>query len=216
MANDIILEEPPPKPASRGEQRRRAFLDAAADVFLEQGYEAASVNEVVRRASGSLATLYAQFGNKDGLFWAMVEEATLNFAEVLKCETRRDRPLEEGLQAIGEQYLTRMLMPRSLALFRIMIGEAQKFPDMAARFFMLGPDQVRQTVAEYLAARAEVEGLDFNKFDPELDGAFFCEMIRARNHYRALCDQSYAMSEEEVRRHVTATVHRFLDGLRAR
>lgn len=216
MSHNAILDDPPSRPATRGEQRRRAFLDAAAEVFLEQGYEAASVNEVVRRAGGSLATLYAQFGNKDGLFWAMVEEATQNFSNALRHESKTDRPLEEGLQVIGEQYLARMLLPRSLALFRIMIGEAQKFPEMAARFFMLGPDQVRSSVAQYLAARAEIEGLALNKLDPDLDGAFFCEMIRARHHYRSLCDSSYKLSEADIRAHVQAVVRRFLDGLRAR
>lgn len=211
-----LMAEPRLRPASRGEQRRRAFLDAAADVFLEQGYEAASVNEVVRRAGGSLATLYSQFGNKDGLFWAMVEEATLNFSTSLRQQAQEDRPLEEGLQAIGENYLELMLRPRSLALFRIMIGEAHKFPEMARRFFMMGPDQVRQTVAHYLAARAEVEGLELNKFDPDLDGAFFCEMIRARNHYRAMCDENFNLSAGEISKHVKAVVHRFLDGLRLR
>lgn len=215
MADNLVTEARP-RPASRGEQRRRAFLDAAAEVFLEPGYEAASVNEVVRRAGGSLATLYSQFGNKDGLFWAMVEEATLNFSSSLRQQAQLDRPLEEGLQAIGEHYLELMLRPRSLALFRIMIGEAHKFPEMARRFFMMGPDQVRATVSQYLAARAEIEGLELNKFDPELDGAFFCEMIRARNHYRALCDETYALSDAEIRSHVQAVVQRFLDGLRSR
>lgn len=215
MADNLAVEARL-RPASRGEQRRRAFLDAAADVFLEQGYEAASVNEVVRRAGGSLATLYSQFGNKDGLFWAMVEEATLNFSTALRQQAQENRPLEEGLQAIGENYLELMLRPRSLALFRIMIGEAHKFPEMARRFFMLGPDQVRETVAHYLAARAEIEGLELNKFDPDLDGALFCEMIRARNHYRAMCDENFTLSEDGIRRHVRAVVHRFLDGLRLR
>ncbi|MBS0385347.1 MAG: helix-turn-helix transcriptional regulator, partial [Proteobacteria bacterium] len=45
----------------RGVARRHAFLLSAREVFLEQGYEQASVNDVVRRAGGSFATLYAQF-----------------------------------------------------------------------------------------------------------------------------------------------------------
>ena len=58
----------------RGEARRRAFLDAAGKVFLAQGLGNASVNDVVRLAGGSLATLYQQFGSKEGLFLAMFEE----------------------------------------------------------------------------------------------------------------------------------------------
>lgn len=200
------------KPTSRGEQRRRAFLQAASDVFLEQGYEAASVNEVVRRAGGSLATLYSQFGNKDGLFWAMIEEATSNFGQVMKDEAADDRPLREGLQAIGEEYISRMLQPRGLAMFRVMVGEAKKFPEIARRFFKLGPDHTRATVAAYLMKRGPAEGITYDQERAELDAAFFCEMIRSRHHYRMLWDETYQVTEEEQRAHVTAVVQRFLNG----
>ena len=49
--------------------RRHAFLLAAREVFLEQGYEEASVNDVVRRAGGSLATLYANSAIKRASSW---------------------------------------------------------------------------------------------------------------------------------------------------
>lgn len=211
-----VLSESRIKPLSRGEQRRRAFLDAANDVFLEYGYEAASVNEVVRRAGGSLATLYSQFGNKDGLFWAMIEEATSTFSEALAESIEPVRPLEDGLQIVGEQYLQRILMPRSLALFRIIVGEAHKFPEMARRFFAKGPDQVRASVADYLVKRASIEGLNMTPAQAELDGAFFCDMVRARHHYRSLCDDEYKLSDADIRAHVKAVVSRFLNGVRAR
>lgn len=60
--------------SDRGVARRQGFLRAARAVFLEQGYEAASVNDVVCVAGGSLATLYAQFASKENLFLAVCEE----------------------------------------------------------------------------------------------------------------------------------------------
>ncbi|MET0182981.1 MAG: TetR/AcrR family transcriptional regulator [Caulobacterales bacterium] len=199
---------------SRGEQRRIAFLQAASDVFLEQGYEAASVNEVVRRAGGSLATLYSQFGNKDGLFWAMIEDATARFGSAMKAEAEDDdRPLREGLQAIGEEYLGRMLEPRGLAMFRVMVGEAKKFPEIARRFFKLGPDHTRSAVAAYLMKRGPAEGVTYDQDSADLDAAFFCEMIRSRHHYRMLWDELYQVTEEDQRAHVTAVVDRFLNGV---
>ncbi|MGE3143512.1 MAG: TetR/AcrR family transcriptional regulator, partial [Hyphomonadaceae bacterium] len=114
------------KTVSRGEARRAAFLEAATDVFLEQGYEAASVNEVVRRAGGSLATLYSQFGNKDGLFAAVVEQATTRFSQSIMSAVDPDMALADGLQAIGEHFLTTALTPRSLAFFRLIVGEGRK------------------------------------------------------------------------------------------
>ena len=70
MANDSVEG----RALDRGVARKQAFLQAAREVFLEHGYEAASVNEVVRRAGGSLATLYSQYGSKEGLFLAVAAE----------------------------------------------------------------------------------------------------------------------------------------------
>src|SRR5262245_3793367 len=55
---------------SRGEARRQAMLQAAGELFLEHGFEGTSVSDVVKRSGGSLATLYAWFGSKEGLFEA--------------------------------------------------------------------------------------------------------------------------------------------------
>lgn len=205
-----------PKPQSRGEQRRRAFLDAAADVFLEQGYEAASVNEVVRRAGGSLATLYAQFHNKDGLFQAVIEDTTERFSVPIIDATDADLPLEQGLQHIGEQFLAAILRPRALAFNRVMISEGRKIPEMMERFITTGPERVRKAVAEYLLSRGCKEGIQLTEEEADYAGSFFCEMIRSRHQYRALAYDEYPMDEAEARRHVAMAVRFFLDGVRAR
>src|SRR5262249_13157459 len=93
----------------RGVARRQAFLLVAREVFLEHGFEHASVNDVVRQAGGSLATLYAQFGNKEGLFLAVAEEQhSIFLRDVMPPETV-DLPLQEGLQLIGEHLLRALL-----------------------------------------------------------------------------------------------------------
>ena len=68
-------------------------LQAAREVFLEQGYEAASVNDVVRRAGGSLATLYAQFGNKEGLFQAVTQDQHERFTRAMTPDSVDHLPL---------------------------------------------------------------------------------------------------------------------------
>jgi AcrR family transcriptional regulator len=73
--------QPRPSPAEiasgaspRGDARRRAILDAARDLFVEHGFDGVSMNEVVNRSGGSLATVYQQFGSKEGLFAAILQE----------------------------------------------------------------------------------------------------------------------------------------------
>ncbi|MGE0044637.1 MAG: TetR/AcrR family transcriptional regulator C-terminal domain-containing protein [Hyphomonadaceae bacterium] len=198
---------------SRGEARRRAFLEAASAVFLEQGYEAASVNEVVRRAGGSLATLYAQFGNKDGLYLAVIEDGVDRFVEPMAKAAEPNRPVADGLQEMGESFLRALVEPDGLAFFRIVIGEGRKFPETMVRFLTLGPDRVRETVAAYLRARAKPDELNINDYEQAAN--FFCDMIRSRHQYRALAEPGYEIGEPQISAHVEKAVDFFLRALRA-
>jgi AcrR family transcriptional regulator len=202
--------ETPEGSRDRGELRRQAFLAAAREVFLEQGFEAASMNEVVRRAGGSLATLYAQFGNKEGLFLAVAQEQRERFVGELTAAANHDLPLEQGLQAIGERFLRTMLHPTHLAFFRIIVGEGRKFPQLFARYLSSGPDQVRAKMAAYLHARGEIEGIVF----PDIDATagYFFDLVRSKLHYRALADETFAPAESELSAHVKRCVRFFLDG----
>lgn len=196
-----------PRSQDRGVARRQAFLQAAREVFLEQGYEAASVNDVVRRAGGSLATLYAQFGNKEGLFQAVVQDQHDRFVRSLTPQSVDHLPLEEGLQAIGERYVHGLLARDNLCFYRIMIGEARKFPEQMRRYISTGgADKVRGSVAQFLRAR----GVLVNEAD---DGASaLLELWRSRHQYRALADDNYVVSDEEISSHVARVIRLFLLG----
>src|SRR5215470_2225634 len=64
-------------------ERRQSLLNAARDVFLEKGYANATIDEVVGRAGGSKATVYALFENKEGLFAALVADCAEELADLL-------------------------------------------------------------------------------------------------------------------------------------
>ncbi|MEZ6022647.1 MAG: TetR/AcrR family transcriptional regulator [Hyphomonadaceae bacterium] len=191
----------------RGVARRQAFLQAGRQVFLEQGFEAASVNDVVRLAGGSLATLYAQFGNKEGLFLAVTQEQHERFARAITPDCLDDLTLEEGLQATGEKVVRALLDRDNLAFFRIIVGEGRKFPELMQRFVSTGADKARDVIADFL--RKRVPGIE----TPEIAASSFMEMVRARHHYRALSTENYALSDAELTAHVAAIVRIFLHGV---
>lgn len=188
----------------RGVARRQAFLQAAREVFLEQGYEAASVNDVVRRAGGSLATLYAQFGNKEGLFQAVTQDQHERFTRAMTPDSVDHLPLDAGLQAIGEHYVRAYLMPENLAFFRIIVGEGRKFPENMQRYVTSGADRVRAILARFLEARgAKVD-------DPDMAASYLLELWRSRHHYRALADDAYTITDKQLSDHVAAAVAFFM------
>ena len=197
---------------SRAELRRQAFLDAARDVFLEQGYESANMSEIVRRAGGSLATLYAQFGDKEGIFLAVLERRMKEVTDALEVELQAHTPVEEGLQRIGEQFAGKLVQPQSLELYRLIVGLAKKFPDLAQTFTKFGPNRVRVAIAAYLQDRADANEIP-QADDFESLGSLFLDMVRSPLQTRALLDQSVRPTDEEVSASVARTVQVFLYGL---
>ncbi|GIK47647.1 MAG: TetR family transcriptional regulator [Alphaproteobacteria bacterium] len=193
----------------RGVARRQAFLQAARNVFLDQGYEAASVNDVVRLAGGSLATLYSQFGNKEGLFLAVIQDEHERLTEAMTPRFADDAPLEQGLQQIGEQFLRTILTRENLAFFRLVVGEGRKFPQSVQRYVFSGADKVREVVANHLRRAApEFEG------DHDIAASYFLELLRSRHQYRALADDTYALSDDDLRQYVAHSVRFLVNGLK--
>jgi AcrR family transcriptional regulator len=191
----------------RGVARRQAFLQAAREVFLEQGYEAASVNDVVRRAGGSLATLYAQFGNKEGLFFAVLQDQHERFTRAITPDCVDHLPLEEGLQAIGERYVRGLVARDNISFYRIMIGEARKFPDQMRRYFSTGgADKVTSVLANFLRARGVMTD------DPEYGASLLQQYWRSRHHYRAVVDDAYQVADKDISEHVARSIRVFLNG----
>lgn len=192
----------------RGVARRQAFLHAARQVFLEQGYEAASVNDIVRLAGGSLATLYAQFGNKEGIFLAVSQDQHDRFVQAIMPECVDHLPLDQGLQKIGEQFVRAMLARDNIAFFRVVVGEGRKYPQLMQRYISSAADKVRDSVAGYFKIAApQVK-------DPESVASYFFELLRSRHHYRALADDAYVVSDSELTAHVQGVVRFMLNALR--
>jgi AcrR family transcriptional regulator len=191
----------------RGVARRQAFLQAAREVFLEYGYEAASVNEVVRRAGGSLATLYTQFGNKEGLFFAVAQDQFDRFVtEMAPPHCVEGLPLEQALQTIGEHFVRAMLLRDNVAFFRLVVGEGRKFPELLQRYVTEAGDRVRVELARHVE-RAGIA-------DAEASTSYFIELLRGRHQYRALSDSNYQLCDDELEQHVRAAVRFFMNGLK--
>lgn len=111
------------------EQKRNDILDAAMTVFLEQGYERASMEGVAKKAKCSKATLYNYFESKESLLEAVVRTYSTNFlmraANELESQESRSLNLTEKLQRFGEGMLGALTSDwRGLQIYRMVIGEA--------------------------------------------------------------------------------------------
>ncbi|MAN44882.1 MAG: TetR/AcrR family transcriptional regulator [Alphaproteobacteria bacterium] len=201
----------PPIANNRAELRRKAFLQAARQVFLEQGYEAANMSEIVRRAGGSLTTLYNQFGDKKGIFLAMLDESLSEITHAMEVESQTHAPVREGLNRIGIQFVSQLTRPDSLETYRLIVGLARQFPDVAKSFSEKGPDKVRVALAAYLRDREEAG--EINAENPTQLASLFLDMVRMGLQSRALLDSDFRPTQEEVESTVRRAVDIFLNGV---
>lgn len=188
-------------------------MKAAREVFLEHGYEAANMAEIVRRAGGSLSTLYAQFGGKKGLFEAMIDARVGQLTSQMEIELAAHAPLREGLTRIGEDFLFKQVQPENLDFFRLMVSQAKKFPDMAEAWSKRAQEAVRRALAGYLEDRAKAGEIKLANY--ELAASIYFDLLRSRMQFRALLMPAYVPTDEEVREHVARAVKVFIGGIEA-
>jgi AcrR family transcriptional regulator len=199
--------------SGRGEARRAGILGAARDVFLEHGFEGATLDEIVRRAGGSRTTIYEQFGGKEGLFAAIIAKVCEDVVEPLGVP-EQSSDLEQTLYAMGRRFLAAMMSPYGLGLYRLVVGESGRFPELGRRVYAAGPKAAERELAAFF--RREATRSDLSVPNPELAAAHFLELVKGDLHTRALFNvDAAAPSEQEIDACVRAAVHTFLYGIRS-
>src|SRR5215813_13986692 len=107
----------PERPAESAESpKRAAVLAAAAEVFLEAGVEAASMDEIARRAKVSKATVYSHFESKQALLKSIVHERCKAMLPALSSPEFGKLPPEEALFAVGRRFLDLMFSKLAMPL----------------------------------------------------------------------------------------------------
>ncbi len=143
----------------RAEAKYRQILDSARILFLDQGFDATSMDAIAREAGVSKATLYVHFDDKDDLLLALVmEECKLYGPKTLWREHRGKIDLRAELHAIGTTFLEAFLDQRGLAVHRLMMSCASRHPRAAEVFMKSGPERCDAEVAAFLRA-AQAQGL---------------------------------------------------------
>jgi AcrR family transcriptional regulator len=133
--------------ARRGEELRTHILYAAKEVFLEHGFERASMDQVAARAQTSKRTLYAHFASKEALYLAIVEYIRGVSLDRVKTPADYPGPPLEALAQFLARFMQSALHGPAIQMARMSIGVASRFPDGAAEYF----EVVFQGVTEHIA-----------------------------------------------------------------
>jgi AcrR family transcriptional regulator len=152
--------------------------------------------------------LYELFGNKIGLLSALVRERCEAIAAVVEGVAIAALPLREALCTVGRHLVAPLTDPSSIALFRIIIAEASRQPELGRRFYEAGPEPGRRIMAGFLASQTAQGALDID--DPDEAALFFFHMLVGDYQTRLLCGLPAARDANEIDRHIGRTVDAFL------
>lgn len=168
--------------AGQDPEKRCQILSGAREVFLERGFDGASMGDIARAAGVSKGTLYVYYKDKVDLFTALVQtqcNATAERVFVLNAEG----DIAESLRNLGESYVDMMVRPENIATLRIVIAIGGKFPEISRQFFESGPRQGARRLAAFLKTKVEQGLLAID--DRDLD--------TAANQFLALCKEAVAI-----------------------
>jgi AcrR family transcriptional regulator len=141
----------------RSERKRQAILTAARAAFLDHGYAGTSMDQIAAAAAVSKQTVYKHFADKDRLFESVITgdigDAEQQSRAVI--DALPDSPdLAADLRAFARQHLAIVAQPHLVRLRRVVIAEADRFPDLASTWYASGPERGHTTLADRFAALA--------------------------------------------------------------
>ena len=136
--------------AMRGDKLRQHILYAAKNVFLEMGFERASMDVIARRAKTSKRTLYAHFESKEKLYLAVIELVRGLFLSKLKTPGDYSSDASEALVLFCGRFLEGLLFAWTIRMCRLSIAEAARFPEGSAQYFDVIFSAPQQRLGAYL------------------------------------------------------------------
>ena len=193
--------------------KRRQILDGARKVFMDLGFDGASMNEIARSAGVSKGTLYVYFADKSRLFEAMVEDEALEKSKIAyNLDPRRDA--EITLREFGQAYIGSICRPGGGSSIRTVMAIAERMPDVGRRFYENVLARTINRLAEYLQAHVGPNDLAID--DCELAAAQFLQMCQATLFLPFVFQAEPAPSAERIAQVVDSATRMFLQTYHAK
>jgi TetR/AcrR family transcriptional regulator, mexJK operon transcriptional repressor len=179
-AQDRRSAGPDQAETGRSERRRQAIIKAATEVFVQHGYLGATTDEVAARASVSKQTLYKHFADKQHLFAEIILDTTVQVVDELSnavASTLQDaQDVRKALRDLADGFLRGLLQPDVLRLRRLVIAEADRFPEVGRAWFERAFDRTLVNLGEEMRRLAD-RGLLHNLSDPTLAAYQFAGLV---------------------------------------
>lgn len=185
-------------------------LEGARRVFMRDGYEGASVDDIAREASVSKATLYSYFSDKRLMFKEVFRHELLRERTDASALVNVDLPIEQMLPFVAQLITNHMVSEFGLRTYRISVAEAERFPALSAEFYQSGPRDLQKHLSKYIEKGQERGELMQDIPDLELAADSFVHLIATRVFDHALFLGRDSVTPEMIRESCDNGVRVFL------
>src|ERR1700731_3604006 len=193
--------------ADEDSSKRRQILDGAKKVFMDLGFDGASMGEIARAAGVSKGTLYVYFADKNRLFEAIVEQEMLDQQKIaFNFAPERDVPITP--QELGQAYIQLLCRPGGGSAIRTVMAIAERMPEVGRRYYENVLEKTIDRLAAYLEARVESNELAID--DYQLAASQFMLMCQASLFLPLIFQAAPPQSPERMTQGVESATQRFL------
>ena len=185
-------------PHNRNDTRRDEILDTALEVFAPNGYLGTTTDMLAKEAAISKQTLYKYFGDKDGVFAALVHRACERVVDPfapLVDEMQTIASAEQAVRKLADQFVGAIMNPDIQKLRRLVIAEAPRFPDLAEEYWQSGFGRMLVSLADCFAVLHQRQLLHVS--DTELAAQHFAGMMLWIPGNRAMFNVSEPMLDRD-------------------
>lgn len=199
------------RPQARCDEDTRAVIfEAARHEFAGSGYAATSMDGVARRAGISTKTLYRLIPNKAALFEAMITDRIDKFASVVRLRAcdggDTEKALREALIVCGELILDGDV----ISLQRMILGDSEKFPEVAETFYHKAIRRTERTLASWLQAQKERGLIKID--DAETAAGMLLGMLAFQPHRAVMFGHAPTLTREQLEQRAESVAALFLRG----
>lgn len=198
---------------TRSGRKRSTLLAAATEVFLDKGYEGASMDDIAAKAAVSKPTVYKYFSDKERLFSAIVLATTGEIDGLVRLVAETlpaHASVESGLTLLARRFIAALMQPRVLRLRRLVMANAERFPDLGRSWYRQGFERVLDTLAASFQSLAQRKLLRVD--DPLLAANHFVGLLLWIPVNRAMFTADHRSSPAELDRLARSAVRAFLAG----
>lgn len=181
-------------------EKNVAILDAAVALFLENGFDGTSMDEVARHAGVSKQTVYSHFSSKEQLFSEAIHSKIAEYSPALTLSKLDQHTMEGELSAVCHSYAELMVSEDAIAVYRVLVAAANKGSSLAELFWKSGPEEMCQNLIDFLQSWVDRGELVIENV--ETAALNLLALLKGDIHYKRSIGLIDSVDEKALHKHV--------------